>query len=111
MQHDTRLVSEPRILDEHQIFATEAPRYLAAGRNGRPVHHLTILRWIRCGIRRVKLEALRLGHRWVTSTEALERFTARLTASQETPAQEIRPPAARRREFERATQLAAAEGL
>lgn len=108
---DARLVDEPRILQEHQIFATDAPRYLASGKNGRPIHPLTIIRWIRCGVRGIKLEAVRLGHRWVTSTEALERFTERLTEPQKNPAQEIRPPAARQRELERAERLADAEGL
>jgi hypothetical protein len=43
-----------------------------------------VLRWVLDGVpgpdgRRVRLEALRLGGRWVTSAEALQRFGERLT--------------------------------
>jgi hypothetical protein len=52
----------------------------------------------------VKLEACRLGGRWMTSREALQRFSERLTpelgAAQSTP----RSPAARRKASDRAEQ-------
>lgn len=41
---------------------------------GRRVHPSTIWRWASRGTKGVRLEALRLGGRWVTSVEALERF-------------------------------------
>ena len=71
-------------LDETRLFVTEVPRHLPLGRNGRPVHPLTVLRWIRQGVRGVRLEALKLGGRWVTSKEALARFMARLSNPSET---------------------------
>jgi hypothetical protein len=72
-------------------FATEktmslsaAARMLPPGRGGRPVSLSCVLRWVLNGVRAksgevVRLEAVRLGARWVTSVEALERFTERLT--------------------------------
>jgi hypothetical protein len=69
----------PFPLDETRLFVSEVPRHLPRGRGGRPVHLLTVLRWIRQGVRGVRLEALKLGGRWVTSREALARFMARLS--------------------------------
>jgi hypothetical protein len=72
-------------------LTTETPIPLAAacclvppGRNGRRTHLSTILRWILRGAKSpsgeiVRLEGLRLGSRWVTSKEALQRFAERLT--------------------------------
>lgn len=34
-------------LHETQLFASDVPRHLATGKNGPPVHPLTILRWIK----------------------------------------------------------------
>jgi hypothetical protein len=79
-------------------------------RDGKRTHLATILRWIMNGARgpngeRVKLEAVRLGGRWMTSHEALQRFAERLTpATAETPMATPRTPTARRRAAERAGQ-------
>jgi hypothetical protein len=51
---------------------------------------------------RVKLEALRLGGRWVSSREALQRFAEALTPHTDTPASATRTPRQRRRASERA---------
>jgi len=53
---------------------------------GRPASLSCMLRWVLDGARgpsgeRVRLEAARLGGRWVTSLEALRRFSERLTPS------------------------------
>src|SRR5438132_849803 len=53
-----------------------AARLLPPGRNGRNVHVSTIVRAIIKG----QLEALRVGSRWVTSVEALQRWAERQTA-------------------------------
>jgi hypothetical protein len=52
-------------------------------RTGKQTHLSTLLRWIQRGARSrggavVKLEATRLGNRWVASIEALQRFADRL---------------------------------
>lgn len=49
------------------------------------LHPSTIQRWIHRGVlgpagSRVKLEALRLGGRWYTSVEALQRFSSQLSS-------------------------------
>jgi hypothetical protein len=65
------------------VFLTQAARLLPSGRNGRPVHVSTLLRWILRGVSTlagpVRLEALRAGGRWFTSAEALRRFSQRVT--------------------------------
>jgi hypothetical protein len=55
-------------------------------RNGKRTHLSTLLRWIHLGARGpsgepVRLEAVRLGSRWLTSREALQRFASALTPS------------------------------
>jgi uncharacterized protein DUF1580 len=86
------------------VAASETP----PGRNGKRTHLSTILRWILTGAKapdgsRVRLEAIRLGGRWFTTREALQRFAERLTPrldgnNQPTP----RGPEERRRASERA---------
>jgi hypothetical protein len=65
-----------------------------------------VYRWILDGVRtphgKVRLEAIRLGGRWLTSVEALERFAARQTPELEDRPLLPRTPVARRRASERA---------
>jgi hypothetical protein len=79
---------------ETTISLNEAARQLPPGRRGRPVTFSCVLRWILDGVRLpsgevVRLEAIRLGGRWLTSREALQRFaerqTPRLDSTPETP--------------------------
>jgi hypothetical protein len=72
------------LVNEQTFPLADAAKLMPHGRKGRPCHFTTVLRWVRDGAvgptgKRVHLEAVRLGGRWVTSREALERFTARLT--------------------------------
>ena len=46
--------------------------------NGRRIHASTFWRWVTKGVGGVQLEARRLGGRYVTSLEAIERFSERL---------------------------------
>jgi hypothetical protein len=95
---------------ETLISLPEAAKLLPPGRRNRPVNLSTILRWILDGVKlpcgkAVRLEAVRLGGRWLTSKESLQRFaesqTPRLVESAgSTP----RTPAARQRSSERAAQ-------
>jgi hypothetical protein len=69
---------------ENPIPLAAAAKFVPPGRNGRRTHLSTLLRWILRGARSpsgelVRLEAARLGSRWVTSREALQRFAERLT--------------------------------
>jgi hypothetical protein len=78
---------------ETRISLAVAAAEMPPGRNGKKTHLSTILRWILQGAKapngaRVRLEAIRLGGRWFTSREALQRFAERLT-----PRVEDEPPA------------------
>src|SRR5262249_18814337 len=68
---------------ESLISFAQVPRTLPPGRGGRPVTPSCPLRWVLSGVQtpagRVYLEAVRLGGRWLTSREALQRFAERLT--------------------------------
>ena len=52
-------------------------------RRGKPTHISTGLRWRSLGLKGIKLEAVRVGGVWMTSMEAFQRFTDRLTAQAE----------------------------
>jgi Protein of unknown function (DUF1580) len=72
------------VASESLISLAQAARRLPAGRQERPVSTSCLLRWVLKGIpgpdgERVRLEAIRLGGRWLTSNEALARFAERLT--------------------------------
>jgi hypothetical protein len=95
--------------------ASQAGKRLPPFRKGRPVSSSTIIRWIVGGVRGpdgqvVRLEAVRLGGRWVTDCSALRRFAERLTPLlPSTPSQ--RSVAARRRDDERAARELERRGL
>jgi hypothetical protein len=65
------------------ISLRQGARDLPPARRDRPVTISCLLRWILDGVEtptgRVHLEAIRLGGRWLTSREALQRFAERLT--------------------------------
>ncbi len=78
----------------------EAPAFLGRGRNGKPPHKSFVLRAITKGINGHRLEALRVGSRWLTSVEALQRW-----AEDQTKDATIAPtptPASRRKAAEAA---------
>jgi hypothetical protein len=83
------------LLSEGLIPVGSLPSILPASRSGRPLARAAVWRWISKGLpgpdgMRVRLEAVRLGRRWMTSRQALARFMARTTRS----ADATRPPAA-----------------
>jgi hypothetical protein len=94
---------------ETTISLSEAARLLPPGRRNRPVSFSCVLRWILDGVRLpsgsvVRLEAVRLGGRWLTSKEALQRF-AEVQTPNLAPQQAGAPPrtsGARRKASERA---------
>ena len=96
---DTSVAGEPL------ITLTEAATRFPGARRAARLHPATRTRWILKGSRawdgrRVMLEAVRLGSRWLTSEAALARFAAALGArSDHTPP---RAPAARTRASEAA---------
>jgi hypothetical protein len=69
---------------ETPLSLDQAAKRLPPFRQGRPVNPTTVSRWITEGIclpdgRRVRLDAVRVGGRWLTSVEALNRFAAAQT--------------------------------
>ena len=60
---------------------TQAAKRIPSNHNGKATHVSTLLRWIQKGVKGVRLEATRPGGKWVTSAEALQRFSDRLAAT------------------------------
>ena len=93
---------------ESPLSLAQAAKLVPPGRNGKRTHLSTLLRWILRGCRGpsgevVHLEAARFGGRWLTSREALQRFSARLTPRIDDPERPApRSPDKRRRASERA---------
>jgi hypothetical protein len=66
------------------LTLSQAAKSLPPGRNSRPVHLATILRWITTGTRSpngetVRLQAVRMGCRWLTTREWLDAYARKLT--------------------------------
>jgi hypothetical protein len=96
------------ILTEHTLSLSQAAKRLPPSRKGAPVSLACVLRWVLSGARgpdrqTVRLEAIRLGGRWLTSVEALARFADRLTPQAEvSPPSPVRTPRQRRNAAEQA---------
>ncbi len=109
------------IAKERQLGLREAAKLYPSFRNGRPTHITTPLRHITKGIRLangevIHLEGARLGGRWITSVEAVQRFIERVTAgalgnSSKADASTIRTPEQRRRELDRVDRELAEAGF
>jgi hypothetical protein len=74
------------LLSESLIPVGTLPSILPPSRSGRPLARAAVWRWLSKGLpgpdgTRVRLEAVRLGRRWMTSRQALARFMARTTRS------------------------------
>jgi hypothetical protein len=96
------------IVNEATMPLSHAGRLLPPYRYGRPVSLSCVLRWVLDGVklpdgRRVRLEAIRLGGRWLTSREALQRFAEAQTPNPDLSTQELpRTQTSRRRASDRA---------
>jgi hypothetical protein len=95
-------------LSTETVFSLrEAAKVLPPARRGRPVSFQCVLRWVLDGTRAadgqlIKLEALRLGARWVTSRQALQRFAEALTPQASGNQVPTRTPRQRRKAAEKA---------
>ena len=88
--------------NEKVLTFSEATRALPPV-NGKRPHSSTIWRWARKGVQGVRLETRRLGGKFVTSVEALERF-AKALAEVDVPERSPIPNAGRgstQKQFER----------
>jgi hypothetical protein len=80
----------PLLNGEPLVSLTAAGLLLPAHRGPGRVGGPTVFRWITRGVRAVdgrvvRLEAVRVGSRWLTSTAAIQRFSAALSAPATTP--------------------------
>ncbi|HLN27616.1 MAG TPA: DUF1580 domain-containing protein [Gemmataceae bacterium] len=90
----------------------KAAKRIPPARDGKRCHASTILRWILKGSAGVKLEAIRLGGRWLTSVEALQRFAEQLTPNVNAdPPPRPRSAKARERRSQRAAQKLERAGI
>jgi hypothetical protein len=91
---------------ETPLSLTAAARLLPPGRRGRPTTLSCILRWVLTGVKTpagvVRLEAVRMGGRWITTHEALARFANRQTPKLEDPPIGLRTRGVRERACARA---------
>jgi hypothetical protein len=97
------------ITQETPLPLAAAARLVPPGRGGKKTHLSTFVRWIKDGVLLpdgsvVRLEAVRLGSRWFTSREALQRFAERQTPRLDGQATEGAPraPSVRQQASERA---------
>src|SRR5262245_55601688 len=79
--------------NETVISLTQAAKALPPV-DGKRIHVSTLWRWARKGVRGVRLEHIRLGHRVCTSLQALSRFAQALADARDLSA---RPPGERLR--------------
>ena len=98
-------MTEIDITSDDTMTLTEACRILPRGRNGAKPHISTLVRWITDGApatdgRRVRLSAVRVGGKWITSRAALREFSALLTPHLEPDMPPPLTPSKRRREEE-----------
>src|SRR4051794_30086728 len=78
------LRGRPEVVPPLYITVAQAARGLPPGRNGRPTHVSTIIRWITTGTispagETVHLRAVRMGGRWLTTREWVDDYARRLT--------------------------------
>ena len=69
------------VLTEQTLTLPQAAKLLPRLRADRKVHVSTLYRWIKRGVRGVRLEAAKIGRTCVTSREAIQRFVDRITAA------------------------------
>src|SRR5262245_23181031 len=92
---------------ESILSLRDAAKLIPPARQGRPVSFQCILRWALDGAKtpsgeRVRLEAIRLGGRWVTSREAIQRWAEALTPKTDNSMSRPRTLRQRRRSAEQA---------
>jgi hypothetical protein len=105
------------LMAENLVPIAAAVPLIPPSRNAEQTSFSTVWRWITQGVRSpsgdtVRLEALRLGGRWVTSREAIQRFAEALTPRLDgTPAPSPRSPTRRERATARAQERLATAGI
>jgi Protein of unknown function (DUF1580) len=92
------------IVAEHLIPIREVPRHLPCRRTGRRVHISAVYRWIGRGVGGVQLESVKVGGSTYTTTEALQRFSDRLShPNTDSPSAPSLTSSARRKQIDAST--------
>jgi hypothetical protein len=96
---------------ETLLSLSQAAKRLPPLRTDRPVSPATVWRWIIKGTRRadgivVRLEACKIGSRYVTSVEALDRYVQGLNGTYK-----MQPAPSRKRAHKKAKRQVAAAGI
>ncbi len=96
--------------EEPLISLAQAAMKLPGHRGASRLHPATLTRWILSGVRgvdgrRVKLEAVRIGCRWLTSEPALQRFAEALGTMPREPTPSRSPTVRRKASDEAAAKL------
>jgi hypothetical protein len=105
------------IINEKPFPLAEATKLIPAGRNGKKCHLSTLIRWVEIGTpgpsgELVRLAALRLGGRWVTTRSAIQAFAEALTPKfSSKPTRRHRTINKRRQAAERAGKALEAAGI
>jgi hypothetical protein len=98
---------------ETPIYLADVPQYLPRHpRSGKRVAIQAIYRWVRHGVRGVRLEAISIGGTLATSVQALQRFCDACTAAKlGTSAPEVRTSKQRQRAIEAAERELSESGI
>jgi hypothetical protein len=96
--------------EEPVLSIAQAARLFAPCRGGRPTHKNRLIRYIVDGVvgpdgHRVRLDALRQGHAWITTRSAIQAFCVALTPKRPDAAGATRTPPARRASAAKATRV------
>lgn len=116
MQPDVESEMPIDITTEALMSLTDAAKNLPLI-DGKRVHSSTLWRWCRKGLRGIRLEHVRLGHRVCTTLEAVSRFTNALAAGDrlvepsQLPAPPKRTESAERRAITQASSNLAKHGI
>jgi hypothetical protein len=106
------------LTSEKALGLDEICKILPPSRGAKKTSFTTVLRWIQKGARAangqvVRLEALRLGCKWISTREAVQRFALKLTegATSDAPNATPRTPGRRQRAAEQAGQQLTSMGI
>ena len=90
---------------ETLISISDTPKHLPRRPNGKTVHVSVVYRWLKKGIKGIRLESARIGRCTYTSLEALQRWSDALTNADESPEEErLQTPRSRERQIDKATE-------
>ena len=93
------------IHNETLVSISETPKHLPRRPSGKTVHISAVYRWIKKGIKGIRLESARIAGCTYTSLEALQRWSDALSNSEEfTTEAKLIPPKARELQIEKAAE-------